>query len=64
MNLFEEIQEVEQEIVRVKNNQDQILDMYNPNNPEMNNLLKELVALHSQYETLLNDFLVLSTNAE
>jgi septal ring factor EnvC (AmiA/AmiB activator) len=59
-NIFKEIAEAEEAIERVKNNQDQILDMYEPNNVEMNKLLKELVSLQLQYEKLRQDFIDLS----
>ena len=60
INIFKEITEIEEAIDNVKGNQDQILDMYNPNNPEMSRLLKELVSLQIQYEKLRQDFVDLS----
>ncbi len=60
INIFKEIAEAEEAIERVKNSQNQILDMYDPNNVEMNRLLKELVSLQIQYEKLRQDFVDLS----
>ena len=60
INVFKEISEVEEAIDRVKENQNNILDMYEPGNPSMDSLLKELCDLQQQYEKLHQDFVDLS----
>jgi prefoldin subunit 5 len=60
INVFKEISEVEEAIDRVKENQNNILDMYEPGNPSMDSLLKELCDLQQQYEKLRQDFVDLS----
>ena len=60
IDIYKELQDIEQYIDRVKESQNHILDMYDPKDKLMNNLLKELSGLQQQYEKLRQDFIDLS----
>ena len=60
IDIYKELQDIEQYIDRVKESQNHILDMYDPNSLLMKNLLKELSGLQQQYEKLRQDFIDLS----
>lgn len=45
MNIYKELEEIEVLRQRVKENQDQVLDIYEPKNETMTKLLKEMNSL-------------------
>lgn len=60
INIFDEISDVEHCIDRVKENQNRLLDMYDANNQQINNAMKELVDIHEQLEQLEQELVDLS----
>ena len=55
--------EVSEAIVRVKNNQDKVLDVYDDSNKKLKALMKELVHLENELEDLDNEYSVLIKEA-
>lgn len=60
MNIYKELEEIEVLRQRVKQNQDQVLDIYEPKNEtmqkllkEMNDLLEEVDEVESEMEQLM-----------
>ncbi len=60
INIFDEISDVEHSIDRVKENQNRLLDIYDANNKQINNAMKELVDIHEQLEQLEQELVDLS----
>ena len=55
MNLYKELEEIEVLRQRVKENQDQVLDIYEPKNETMTKLLKEMNALLEEVDQVENE---------
>ena len=62
-NIYMEQAEVSEAIVRVKNNQDKVLDVYDDSNKKLKALMKELVHLENELEDLDNEYSVLIKEA-
>lgn len=55
-NIFKDMEELGEARARIKQSQDVLLDMYDPKDKKLNNLLKELCELDQQYEILYKDY--------
>jgi seryl-tRNA synthetase len=55
MNIYKELEEIEVLRQRVKENQDQVLDIYEPKNETMSKLLKEMNALLEEVDQVENE---------
>ncbi len=56
MSIFQHLEEVNTSISNVKDMQDQVLDVYNPEDQKLNALLIELSNLQNELEQLDKDF--------
>lgn len=56
MSIFQHLEEVNTSISNVKGMQDQVLDVYNPEDQKLNALLIELSNLQNELEQLDKDF--------
>jgi peptidoglycan hydrolase CwlO-like protein len=64
MSIFQHLEEVNTSISNVKDMQDQVLDVYNPEDQKLNALLIELSNLQNELEQLDKDFEALLNAAE
>ena len=55
MNIYKELEEIEVLRQRVKQNQDQVLDIYEPKNETMQKLLKEMNQLLEEVDQVENE---------
>jgi precorrin-3B methylase len=55
MNVYKELEEIEVLRQRVKQNQDQVLDIYEPKNETMQKLLKEMNDLLEEVDQVENE---------
>ena len=55
MNLYKELEEIEVLRQRVKENQDQVLDIYDPQNDKMQKLLVEMNSLLEEVDQVENE---------
>ncbi len=55
MNIYKELEEIEVLRQRVKENQDQVLDIYEPKNETMTKLLKEMNSLLEEVDQVENE---------
>ena len=56
MNIWKEIEDLEEAKTRLSESQDRILDMYEKNNPRYTKLLKETVELQNDYDILIKKY--------
>ena len=55
MNVYKELEEIEVLRQRVKQNQDQVLDIYDPQNDKMQKLLVEMNSLLEEVDQVENE---------
>jgi phage shock protein A len=56
MNIFKEIEEIENAKELIKNTYDGVLDLYNKHPKECSSLMKELIQIEKEYEELQKRF--------
>jgi len=60
MNLWKEIEDIEESIVRLSESQDRILDIFDKNNKMHIEILRQTVELKEEYDGLLERYRMLA----